>query len=158
MKILTKKFVSFIFVAVAALLSACASLPDGAVAPKLTINAITLQNQDNLPVFLVDYTIEHNSQTALPVKNISADIFIKDTRIASINQQTSDFNVPNNTVAQYQLAVPVTAAGSATVDSLLHNSLLLLEGSCALTVSFTDDPELASFRPSTSYQGFIKQQ
>lgn len=152
-KFLTAGFLSIVL---ALLLNACNALPKGAAAPKLTINQLAIQVQDEIPSFVITYTLEHNSDTELPVQEIKADIFIKDIRVGSIDQTVKNFMVPNNVPTQYTVTVPVSEAGAATIDSLVHNSLLLLEGSCALTVSFTKKSDLTNFRPADSYQGFIK--
>ena len=53
-------------VALALTISGCASLPEGAVAPTLTIDRVSINEQGNEPKFIVLFTLEHRSATALP--------------------------------------------------------------------------------------------
>ena len=64
--------------------------------------------------------------------------------------------LPANEKHKFTLEVPVNLSGSASIDSMTNNPLLVLQGSCAVTVRFTDEEELSAFNPSSSYTGLVK--
>ena len=149
MKKLFSLFNVCLFAAAALFNSACNSLPEGATAPKLKIESLALSRQDNNPVFIIAYTLQHASPEPLPIIGISADVFIKEDKVATLREES-------NKLERFELVVPVNLMGSAGADSLVNNTLIMLQGSCALTVSVTDDTELNSFNPVSSYQGLVK--
>ena len=77
MKKLFSLFNVCLFAAAALFNSACNSLPEGATAPKLKIESLALSRQDNNPVFIIAYTLQHASPEPLPIIGISADVFIR---------------------------------------------------------------------------------
>lgn len=142
-------------VALALTISGCASLPEGAVAPTLTIDRVSINEQGNEPKFIVNFTLEHRSATALPLYSVTADIFIRDQKVATFTQSYREEQLPPNQKLQYRLEVPVNLVGQASLDSMLNNSLLMLQGSCALSATISPDPKNQSFNPSRSYYGLI---
>lgn len=136
-------------------LCACSSLPEGAVEPKLTIDKVSINEQGSTPKFIVLFSLEHASATALPLYSVSADIFIRDQKVATITQQYKNEQLPPHEKLQYRLEVPANLVGQASLDSLLHNSLLMLQGSCALSITISTDPSNKGFNPSRSYYGLI---
>ena len=140
-------------IALALTVSGCTSLPEGAVAPTLTIDRVSLNEQGNEPKFIVNFTLEHRSATALPLYSVTADIFIRDQKVAT--QSYREEQLPPNQKLQYRLEVPVNLVGQASLDSMLNNSLLMLQGSCALSATISPDPKNQSFNPSRSYYGLI---
>lgn len=156
------KFRSFIkyclFVLPALVLMGCGSnLPEGAVAPKLTIESLTLNNQGQEPKFIIHYTLEHRSAAPLPAVALDADVFIRDQKVATLHKQLDKGTMLNpNEVLNFELDVPVNLVGAASLDSMTNNSLLMLQGSCAVTVTITEDENLNNMNPSRSYQGLIK--
>ncbi|MCK0513767.1 hypothetical protein MXE38_02620 [Anaerobiospirillum sp. NML120448] len=154
------KFISsfkYVLLALTALfLTSCASsLPEGASTPKLKVEGLSLSNQDDQPKFVISYTIEHKSQSALPIKAIDADVFLNNVKVATLSKKITNENIAPNEKQQLSLEVPVNLVGDASIDSMTNNSLLVLQGSCALTVHFTEDEELVSFHPSNSYSGLV---
>lgn len=137
-------------------LAGCASsLPEGASAPQLKVESVSLVNDQSEPYFIVNYSVEHRSLSDLPLQKVRASIFIRNTLVAITNQDTQGVLISNQGPQQLQVKVPVNISSKAAFDSLANSSLLMLEGSCALTLIFTEDPELKSFNPSSSYSGFI---
>ena len=113
----------------------CSSLPEGASAPKLKVESLSLSHQGPEPQFIITYTLEHASASALPVKGIEADIFLNNVKVATIERKKiSNQMVAPHEKQQFELLVPVNLVGSASIDSLTNNSLLVLQGSCALSV------------------------
>lgn len=155
------KFISSIkyalFALASLLLISCSSaLPEGASVPKLKVEDLSLANQDDHPQFVITYTIEHKSQSALPIKSIEADVFLNNVKVATLNKKLNNENVAPNEKQTLTLLVPVNLVGDASIDSMTNNSLLVLQGSCALTVHFTEDETLNAFHPSNSYSGLVK--
>lgn len=143
----------------ALMLTACSTtiaLPEGAQAPKLQIESLTLVNAQDEPYFVVTYNLEHRSLTDLPLHQVRASVFIRDTLVAVTREDTKGTMISNQGPQQLQVKVPVNVGGAATFDSLANSSLLMLQGSCALSLIFTDDPEQKSFNPSASYNGLIR--
>lgn len=156
MKKLFSLFTVCLFAATALFASACNSLPEGAMAPKLKIESLSLSRQDNNPVFIIAYTLQHSSPDPLPIIGISADVFIKDDKVATLREEYKNKTLEPNKLERYELIVPANLMGSAGVDSLANNTLIMLQGSCAVTVSVTDDTELNAFNPVSSFQGLVK--
>lgn len=144
-----------LLVSLSLLLSACASLPEGADSPQLTIESLTLNEQGSTPSFVITYTLEHHSATALPLLSVTADVFVRDTKVATLTKNFSKETLPPNQKVRYQIEVPANLIGAASLDSLRNNSLVMLQGSCALNVRLTPDPKLKQFNPSRSYYGLI---
>lgn len=138
-------------------LSACSSsLPKGASIPKLEITDVMLSKQNDTPEFIITYSLEHHSATPLAVKEIDADIFLRDTKVAMLKQPQKDVTIDPNLKVERKIVVPANLVGKAGIDSLTNNPLLVLEGQCALQVVFTEDPKLKDFNPTKSYKGLIK--
>ncbi len=136
--------------------SACNSLPEGAQAPKLKIESLALSTQDEAPVFIIGYTLKHASPEALPVIAISADVFLRNEKVATYHKQFKNQTIAPNQLERFELVVPANLLGSAGLDSLANNTLLMLQGSCAVTVNITDDSDLNSLNPVSSYTGLVK--
>lgn len=136
--------------------SACNSLPEGAQAPKLKIESLALSTQDESPVFIIGYTLKHASPEALPVIAISADVFLRNEKVATYHKQFKNQTIAPNQLERFELVVPANLLGSAGLDSLANNTLLMLQGSCAVTVNITDDSDLNSLNPVSSYTGLVK--
>ena len=156
MKKLFSLFSVCLFAAAALFNSACNSLPEGATAPKLKIESLALSRQDNNPVFIIAYTLQHASPEPLPIIGISADVFIKEDKVATLREEYKNKTLEPNKLERFELVVPANLMGSAGADSLVNNTLIMLQGSCALTVSVTDDTDLNSLNPVSSYQGLVK--
>lgn len=146
----------------ALLLAACAgSLPSGTSIPKLEIQKITIYTQDrDVPYFVIDYVITHTSAEALPLRALSADIYLNDTHVASLDKEFSSKELiiePNqSTVRQFE--VPANLMSKASIDSLNNTSLVVLNGSGAMHAVFSTKESLQSFNPSSSYVGLIQAQ
>lgn len=138
-------------------LSACSSLPEGTSAPKLNIESVVLHKDATEPYFVVNYVLEHNSAAPLPVVAVSADVFLNDIKVASTYESYSNNSqmISPHEQVRLSLTVPVKYVGAAAMDSLSNNSLLILQGACAMTVSITHDQSLKSLNPSSSYNGLI---
>lgn len=155
-----KKLFSLLTVSVLSLsalfVSACNSLPEGAQAPKLNIESLALTTQDDKPVFVIGYTLKHASPEALPIIGINADVFLRNEKVATLQKQFKNQTIAPNQLERYELIVPANLLGSAGLDSLANNTLIMLQGSCAVTVNITDDSDLNSFNPVSSYSGLVK--
>ena len=77
-------------------------------------------------------------------------------KVATLHEEYKNKTLEPNKLERFELVVPANLMGSAGADSLVNNTLIMLQGSCALTVSVTDDTELNSFNPVSSYQGLVK--
>ena len=142
-----------------ALLSGCTSttaLPEGAVAPTLKVESLSLVNHQDKPYFMVTYSVEHRSLSDLPLLKVRASVFIRDTLVAIVSEDATGTMVSNQGPQRFELQVPVNASGTATFDSLANSSLIMLQGSCALTLVFSDDPKNKGFNPSASYSGLVR--
>lgn len=155
-----KKLFSLLTVSVLSLsalfVSACNSLPEGAQAPKLNIESLALTTQDDKPVFVIGYTLKHASPEALPIIGINADVFLRNEKVATLQKQFKNQTIAPNQLERYELIVPANLLGSAGLDSLANNTLIMLQGSCAVTVNITDDSDLNSLNPVSSYSGLVK--
>ena len=138
-------------------LSACQSLPEGAEPARLQVDRLLIARNNGEPYFIITYNIEHQSATDLPLQAVHADVFIANEMVASVDYDftKAPISVPNFTKGSYYIIVPVNLGGKATRDSLNNSSLVVLQGSCAVTLTFTPDPKLKRFNPSNSYSGFI---
>lgn len=137
------------------LISCTTALPEGAAVPKLKVENLSLTNQEGNPQFIITYTVEHASQSALPLKGIEADVFLNNVKVATLSQKLKNESVAPNEKQTLTLLVPVNLVGDASIDSMTNNSLLVLQGSCAVTLHFTDDESITSFNPSNSYTGLV---
>lgn len=154
---MAKLISSFVLLIASFFVISCSSLPEGASAPKLRVESLSLSHQGGEPQFIINYTLEHASQSALSVQALEADIFLNNVKVATLYQdKIKDQIVAPHEKQQFELLVPVNLVGAASIDSLSNNSLLVLQGSCALSVHFTDDEDLKSFNPSYSYSGLVR--
>ena len=143
----------------AVMLSGCNSttaLPEGASAPQLKVESLSLVNHQDEPYFVVNYSVEHKSLSDLPLMTVRASVFIRDNLVAVVSEDAQGTMISNQGPQQFEIKVPVNVSGDATFDSLANSSLIMLQGSCALSLIFTDDPALKGFNPSASYSGFIR--
>ena len=143
----------------AVMLSGCTSttaLPEGASAPKLKVESLSLVNHQDEPYFVVTYSVEHKSLSDLPLKTVRASVFIRDNLVALVSENAQGTMVSNQGPQQFEVKVPVNVSGDATFDSLANSSLIMLQGSCALTLVFSDDPKNKGFNPSASYSGLVR--
>lgn len=151
------KSLKLISLAAAAFFAAsCQSLPEGASAPSLKIESLALDGSGDNPHFIITYILEHKSATSLPIKSVKADVFVNNVQTATVSQNMKGDILPANEKHKFTLEVPVNLSGSASIDSMTNNPLLVLQGSCAVTVRFTDEEELSAFNPSSSYTGLVK--
>lgn len=153
------RFLSICLSAAALFLTACQSnnaLPEGAVPPKMKVENIAITQDGDNPVFIITYTVEHQSATDLPLQQVQADVFIRNERVGSIVLNQENLMVPAGAKQTYTVNVPVNVGGQATVDSLANSSLITLQGSCAVSLIFSTSPNQNNFNPSSSYHGLIR--
>lgn len=140
----------------ALLLNGCsAPEPTVTVAPELTIDKLMLATDSSQPKFVVLYTLEHSASTPVPLYRVDADLFINEQKVASYTKNYSQELIAPNHPVQYRLEIPTNPAGKASVDSLRNNPLLMMQGSCNLKVTVTNNEANQDLNPSVSYHGII---
>lgn len=142
--------------AVGCFLTACSSLPEGAAIPQLQIQKVSFDNQDKSnPHFVIEYTLNHTSAAALPLLQLKASIFIKDSQAAFFSQTFQNVQIAPNDSSVQRLDVPANRMSKTAIDSLSNSKLIILEGSCALQAIFSKNPEEQAYNPSDSYVGLL---
>ena len=121
MKKLFSLFSVCLFAAAALFNSACNSLPEGATAPKLKIESLALSRQDNNPVFIITYTLQHASPEPLPIIGISADVFIKEDKVATLHEEYKNKTLEPNKLERFELVVPANFCLLYTSDAADDN-------------------------------------
>lgn len=146
---------SFIFFILAAILSACSSVPDYASKPKLSIDKISLAQKDNVAGFNIDLTIYHRSTRPLKLEAVKSNIFMNNKLASNYLYTFEDKNIDNLKDVKLNIFIPANALSANANQVLVHNPLLVTQVSCALTLVFFDGDEANSFNPAVSYEGFV---
>ena len=148
------KFKSLIALACCtALLSGCASLPNGSKKPELTINSVQTAENNGVKGFNVSFSLKHNSLEPLEVKKILTQISINDIPMAQAEEKPDDLEIAPRQQLNLTRFVPANLTRNVSGQTL-QSPLLYRQANCTVKVMFTsneDDP----FNPQGSVSTII---
>lgn len=148
------KFKSLIAVACCtALLTGCASLPDGSKKPELTINSVETAENNGISGFNVSFTLKHNSLEPLEVRQILTQISINDIPMASSEEEPDDMEIAPRYEMKLQRFIPANLARNVS-GKTVQSPLFYGETNCTVKVMFTKDEE-DPFNPQANLSTII---
>ena len=135
--------------------SGCSSLPEGSQKPFLQIDKLSLADNSKEPGFNLEFTMEHHSLEALPIREYKVDIFVNGTKAATYSEEPKNMLLQPNTPVNFRSYIPANLMHGVAAKSLQQNSYVVVEASCIVTVVFDEDEDNYDFNPSGSFEGMI---
>lgn len=139
----------------AGVLQGCASLPEGADPPELSITSVTLVNVDGQAAFDIGLDFTHHSATALPLRAMEVNVFVNGIPVADYAEPLVDTAVTPDENHHYSIRVTANRATPVAAASLALNRMVKVNASVMVRAVISRARDEQQFNSSATYEGII---
>ncbi len=136
-------------------IAACASLPEGAQKPGLSIEQVSLENNEGKAAFALDVALSHNSLSALPLKKMQVTIFVNGNPAANYEENLKKVEVQPRETYHLKIKVDANLLPEVASRSLAFNRMVKVNASVMVQTIIDENKQNLEFNPTATFDGII---
>ena len=136
-------------------IAACASLPKGAQKPGLSIEQVSLENNEGKAAFALDVALSHNSLSALPLKKMQVTIFVNGNPAANYEENLKKVEVQPRETYHLKIKVDANLLPEVASRSLAFNRMVKVNASVMVQTIIDENKQNLEFNPTATFDGII---
>ena len=138
-----------------AFIAGCASLPEGAQKPGLSIEQVQIVNNEGKAAFALDVALSHNSLSALPLKKMQVTVFVNGNPAANYEENLEKVEVQPHETYNLKIKVDANLLPEVASRSLAFNRMVKVEASVMVQTIIDENKQNLEFNPTATFEGII---
>ena len=136
-------------------IAGCASLPEGAQKPGLSIEQVQIVNNEGKAAFALDVALSHNSLSALPLKKMQVTVFVNGNPAANYEENLEKVEVQPHETYNLKIKVDANLLPEVASRSLAFNRMVKVEASVMVQTIIDENKQNLEFNPTATFEGII---